>query len=235
MQSTTLSTLLRVLLLLAGPAVTPSNAFLDCSFQETVQLQNDLFLDQIANYEEGTFTMQLTYTGGESWVGIGINTDGKNKMTPANAVIGRAFDDGTTSALEYSMTSDNEDASGVQPLSTQTLTAARFLQAEGVSQLLFTKPLSDAITEDSMWIYGVGLEDNQWQGKHKIDGSFRFSFTSCVEIRDTPSPTVATASPTGTPTKTPTKSPSPTQEIPPTISPLPTLSPEPSALPTTSP
>jgi hypothetical protein len=155
----------------------------DCTLSAPLQLDKDgdLTLQQIANFDEGTFTMKLTYTGGQAWIGIGINKEGRNKMTPSHSVIGRA--DGSPSVRQYSMTS--KDSFGVNPFSSQTLRDASFEQTSSTSTLTFTKLLDDedhVVTEDSMWIFAVGLPSNRWGGHHQISGSFRFPLTSCGSV-----------------------------------------------------
>lgn len=90
----------------------------ECQLSAPMALSNDedLFLEQVQNAETGTYTMRLIYTGGQSWIGIGVNSEGKSKMTPSMAVIGRADDPATggASVLHYNMDSDAEDASGVK-------------------------------------------------------------------------------------------------------------------------
>ena len=156
-------------------------------------------LQQVVNVEEGTFTMKLNYTGGNAYVGIGVNTDGGEKMTPANAVIGRAYDDaeGTTTVMRYDLMSDEKDGSGVVPLDTQyqdMLKDATFEQPDLTTSILtFTQPIDDGnlvVTPDSKWLFAVGLPDNMWEGKHKIHGAFSLGLTpNCVAIPD-PEPEV---------------------------------------------
>ena len=45
-------------------------------------------LEQVTNQVAGTFTMHLTYSGSQSWIGIGINQQGTSNMTPTTAIIG---------------------------------------------------------------------------------------------------------------------------------------------------
>jgi hypothetical protein len=60
----------------------------------------------------------------------------------------------------------------------QTLINATFEQDGETSVLTFTQKLVDTgmdhrpITDESSWIFGVGLPENQWEGSHKIHGSF---------------------------------------------------------------
>jgi hypothetical protein len=150
-----------------------------------IDLGSGVALQHSANSDAGTFTMTLTYTGGRSWIGIGINERGRNKMTPSNAVIGRAeSDDGstTTSVLKYSLSSDSKDGSGVNPMVSQTLQNASFVQTDTTSTLTFTQLLNEpeqVVSDTSAWIFAVGLADNRWAGQHKIRGSFQFSLAAC--------------------------------------------------------
>ena len=97
-----------------------ANAATECVLSNPITIKDGLTLQQVQNSADGTYSMRLTYTGGQSWIGIGINEEGKSKMSPANAVIGRVEDDGSTSVLHYRMTSDDKDASGVQPYDLNT-------------------------------------------------------------------------------------------------------------------
>jgi hypothetical protein len=177
-----------------------------CTLSDPLTIDDDglVTLEQVANYDEGTYTMRITYTGGRSWIGIGINTDGDSGMTPATAVIGRALegvDDGATSVLKYQLVSDSEGGSGVIVRNEmfQTLSDVSFEQTEDESVLQFTQYLEESdqvVSDDSVWIFAVGLDDNQWEGKHAIYGSFNLRLTDdCV------------AGPTGAPVASPTASP----------------------------
>jgi hypothetical protein len=176
-----------------------SNAAAECVLSDPIAIADEgLFLQHVKNVQEGTYTMKLTYTGGQAWIGIGINTDSNSKMTPANAVIGRA-DLGDTSqrVLYYNMFSDAEDASGVVAYSTSTLKDASFVQDSAGSVLTFTQDLSEmGATDESSWIFAVGLADNQWVGKHKVHGSFQLSLAdNCVTTTVTDSPSVIPTNP----------------------------------------
>jgi hypothetical protein len=59
----------------------------------------------------------------------------------------------------------------------QTLTDATFEQDGETSILTFTQKLDDSgmigpITDESSWIFAIGLPDNQWEGNHKVHGHF---------------------------------------------------------------
>ena len=210
-----------------------ANAATECVLSNPITIKDGLTLQQVQNSADGTYSMRLTYTGGQSWIGIGINEEGKSKMSPANAVIGRVEDDGSTSVLHYRMTSDDKDASGVQPYDSNTLKNASFEQTEGTSILTFTQDLSEmGVSNESVWIFAVGLADNEWVGKHKIHGSFQFTLSeNCVTVPDpTPAPTnmPVTPDPTPNPTRAPV-TPNPTQR-PVTAAPTP----NPTKTPTTS-
>jgi hypothetical protein len=60
-----------------------------CTFSSPLVLDDGVTLEQVRNSAAGTFTMRITYTGGNAWIGIGINSEGSDKMVPASAVIGR--------------------------------------------------------------------------------------------------------------------------------------------------
>ena len=154
-----------------------------CSLSDPIEIDTNLFLEQ-RRYDDETFTMRLTYTGGRSWIGIGMIEGGIGK--PAAAVIGRA--DNKTSVEKYGINTRGEDGSGVVPMASfsQTLMDATFEQTESTSTLTFTKYLSEPydvpeqiVTYRTVWIYAVGLPDNAWGGVHKIHGSVLFDFSTC--------------------------------------------------------
>jgi Eukaryotic cytochrome b561 len=180
-----------------------------CSYPEPVLLDGwgdgDFYMEQYANYDLGTITMRLTYDGGnDSWVAIGINTDGGHSMENTIAVIG----DVQRGVKFYWMTSEARDASGVLPQADihGQLQNTSFRQENGQSILEFTMNLAIAdedeagtvyheISEDSAWIWGAGLPGNQWQGIHRTLGYFSglVPHDGCVlieeEIPSTPAPT----------------------------------------------
>lgn len=152
-------------------------------------------MQQVKNTADGTFTMKWTFSGANSWIGVGINRRGWAEMTPADAVIGRIENDGEASVKLYSMTSDAENASGVQAYSSSTIKNAVFEQPdETTSVLTFTMDLAELdVSDSSTWIFAVGLRNNRWAGEHLISGSFEMALTdTCVEVADpTLSPTQA--------------------------------------------
>jgi hypothetical protein len=71
--------------------------------------------EQFINEDEGTYTMKLTYYGGQAYIGIGVNNQqGLARMTPAIAAIGRA-DESRPRVEKYSLTAN----SGVQLAASQ--------------------------------------------------------------------------------------------------------------------
>ena len=184
-----------VLLLLGGNA----QAQEECTLSQPAVLYNEgsksLTLEQVANDAEGTFTMRLTYVGGNAWVGVGVNKEGTIGMIPGTAIIGRAhedefdintMDDVPTSVKRYDLKNDKKDASGIiafdDDLQDMVLRDATFEQPdENTSILTFTHLINDGmieITNESMWIFAVGLPDNKWEGKHNIRGHFRMPLLS---------------------------------------------------------
>jgi hypothetical protein len=162
------------------------------SLSDAIVLDDDglVSLQQVKNTDEGTFTMRLTYTGGLSWVGIGINLDGRVKMTPTQAIIGRM--ETSSSVAKYRLASDDPDASGVLRLDDDLQTSlynASFTQdpATDESILEFTTDLSGdmEVTDDSLWVFAVGLPDNTWVGQHRIVGGFRLPLTdNCLDEQE---------------------------------------------------
>jgi hypothetical protein len=176
-----------------------------CPLADPITLDSDglVTLEQVANKAEGTFTMRLTYSGGQSWVGIGINREGSSNMEPTAAVIGRILD-GAPDVSKYDLISSSKDGSGVIPMDLQNLKDVKFEQTDTTSVLTFTQQLSDetvTVTDDSVWIYAVGLPDNQWAGKHLIHGAFylRGMDELCTEVAT--GPTSAPAPTDGTDTQ----------------------------------
>lgn len=156
-----------------------------CEWSEPLEIyKGKVTLEHYKNTEAGTYTMRLTYTQGNAWVAIGVNHHGSFRMAPSSAVVGRieyAEDDITpigSSVLKYDVTSTSKDGSGVVPMADelQTLMDATFEQNDETSVLTFTQKLIDvgqpAITDESSWIFAVGLPDNQWDGTHKVHSSF---------------------------------------------------------------
>jgi hypothetical protein len=150
-------------------------------------------LQQSKNTADGTFTMRITYGGSPSWIGVGINLDGRANMTPTQAVIGRVQEDSSeTSVWKYRLASDDEDASGVLRLSDDLqvdLTKTSFTQDFEAQEtvLEFTHPLADVagsiiVTDESFWVFAVGNPDNAWTGRHEIHGGFQLPLTdSCLQ------------------------------------------------------
>lgn len=157
-----------------------------CSLSDPIEIDTNLFLEQ-RRYDDETFTMRLTYTGGRSWIGIGMIEGGIGK--PAAAVIGRVDNVTSVESVEkYGINTRGEDGSGIVPMASfsQTLMDATFEQTESTSTLTFTKYLSEPydvpeqiVTYKTVWIYAVGLPDNAWGGVHKIHGSILFDFSTC--------------------------------------------------------
>jgi hypothetical protein len=88
-----------------------------------------------------------------------------------------------SSALKYNLLSDAIDGGGVVPMDDklQTLMDAAFEQIDDgkikTSVLTFKQKLDDvgpaaAISDETRWLFAIGLPDNQWEGKHNVQGSF---------------------------------------------------------------
>ena len=151
-----------------------------CELAPPIQIDSNLFLEQIRHEE--TFTMRLTYTGGKSWIGIGLKEEGKVSDKPPAAVIGRVGPDGKSRVDKYMFSSPSD----VLFMAQQNLMDATFEQTGTTSVLTFTKYLSEPydvpeqiVTYRTVWMYAVGLPDNAWGGVHKIHGSILFDFSTC--------------------------------------------------------
>eukprot|EP00544_Gedaniella_sp_CCMP2646_P009027 CAMPEP_0202496284 /NCGR_PEP_ID=MMETSP1361-20130828/19342_1 /ASSEMBLY_ACC=CAM_ASM_000849 /TAXON_ID=210615 /ORGANISM="Staurosira complex sp., Strain CCMP2646" /LENGTH=510 /DNA_ID=CAMNT_0049127563 /DNA_START=24 /DNA_END=1556 /DNA_ORIENTATION=- len=194
---------MKLLFLLSLSCWYSSSAEWVCPLADPITLDSDglVTLEQVANKAEGTFTMRLTYSGGQSWVGIGINREGSSDMEPTAAVIGRILD-GAPDVSKYDLISSSKDGSGVIPMGLQNLKDVKFEQTDTTSVLTFTQQLSDetvTVTDDSVWIYAVGLPDNQWAGKHLIHGAFylRGMDELCTEVATGPTSAPAPTDGTG--------------------------------------
>ena len=162
-----------------------------CELAPPIQIDSNLFLEQIRHEE--TFTMRLTYTGGKSWIGIGLKEEGKVSDKPPAAVIGRVGPDGKSRVDKYMFSSPSD----VLFMAQQNLMDATFEQTGTTSVLTFTKYLNEefdvpaqVVTDDSVWTYAVGLPDNSWTGLHQIYGTFEIDLTSCTDnpwVIDNPS------------------------------------------------
>jgi len=153
-----------------------------CRFSDELGIDKggNTFLQHYVNRDEGTITMRIRYTGGQSWIGIGINRNGKGKMTPGYAIIG----DASRGVKRYNLASDDKSGSGVIPIDDVHghLKSSSFTQNGGESILEFTHDLAILnpddgstlleISDASVWIWAVGLPNNQWEGKHKVHGAF---------------------------------------------------------------
>jgi hypothetical protein len=150
----------------------------DCTFSNEISMNgNVVFLENYINDEDGTFTMRIRYTGGQSWIGIGINTQDRGKMSPAYAVIG----DINRGVKRYDLENDSKDASGVIALEdtnghlksgsfAQTIDGSNESILEFTHDLVIRNPnnpdiIEHEINESSVWIYAIGLPNNQWIGK----------------------------------------------------------------------
>jgi hypothetical protein len=108
-----------------------------------------------------------------------------------------------SSVLKYDLLTDDEDGSGVVAMADelQTLMDATFEQnyssdeegeeagEAGTSILTFTQKLDDvglgidAITDETSWIYAIGLPDNEWEGRHTVHGSFYLRLEdNCIQV-----------------------------------------------------
>jgi hypothetical protein len=97
----------------------------ECTFSDPITLDSDgqVTMQYFMNVREDTFSMRITYVGGHSWVGLGINTDQTEEMSPSFAVIGHVEQDKELEldenesyvgpAYRYYMNSAAEDGSGV--------------------------------------------------------------------------------------------------------------------------
>eukprot|EP00934_Nitzschia_sp_Nitz4_P005301 Nitzschia sp. Nitz4//scaffold265_size26576//15572//18151//NITZ4_008250-RA/size26576-processed-gene-0.16-mRNA-1//-1//CDS//3329544846//5291//frame0 len=145
----------------------------DCAFSTPIDLEEDLQMEHFV--VDGTLTMRLTYTGGQSWIGIGTNDNGEPRMTPSSVVIGRG-DEGTVG--EYRLTS----YFGASAVSTDAFIGGSIEQTDDTTVVTFVQWLNGTdgrtITNESQWIYAVGREDNSWSG-HSIQGSFQVSLVNC--------------------------------------------------------
>lgn len=178
------------LLLLPWSSVLVAGQNDGCVFSDPLSIhQSDqVFLEQYVNPVDGTYTMRIRYTGGSSWIGMGVNYNGESQMIPAYAVIGQVKSGGVSSVERYWI--DSKSESGLNPLEDVNghLKSSSFEQLNGESILTFTHDLI-ILDEDngsgsveyehnakSRWIWAVGSPDNQW-GSHQLRGSFEFALS----------------------------------------------------------
>jgi Eukaryotic cytochrome b561 len=159
-----------------------------CTFSEPIVLDSEgnVELQQYVNFDEGTFTMKVTYYGGRSFIGIGVNQEGLPSMTPSVAVIGRN-DDEIPQVSKYIMSS-MYTALPAEEEEQQGIVQSTFEQTDTMSTLVFTQLLSEpnqvAITDETQWLYAIGFDENSWGG-HSIRGSFQLSLSpTCTLISD---------------------------------------------------
>jgi hypothetical protein len=173
----------------------------DCTWSDEFSLHNSgtVFVQEYVNRDEGTVSMRIRYTGGESWIGVGINYMDDTYMAPAYAVIGR-IDNGGSSVRRYWIDSAGED--GITPIGDPNmhLKRASFLQQDGETILEFTHDLTiiedgavmKEITADSKWIWAVGPDGNDWGGRHELQGAFTGELSeNCKRKEPTDAPTSA--------------------------------------------
>jgi hypothetical protein len=188
------------LLLLPWSSVLVASQDNSCIFSDPISIhQSDqVYLEEYVNPDEGTFTIRIRYTGGNSWIGMGVNYNGESQMAPAYAVIGQIENDGLASVQRYWI--DSQLASGLFPLEDVNghLTSSSFEQLNGESILTFTHDLI-ILDEDngsgnveyehnaeSTWIWAVGSPDNQW-GSHQFRGSFKLPLSeNCGAVPNEP-------------------------------------------------
>eukprot|EP00934_Nitzschia_sp_Nitz4_P005580 Nitzschia sp. Nitz4//scaffold265_size26576//19238//19849//NITZ4_008251-RA/size26576-processed-gene-0.13-mRNA-1//1//CDS//3329544849//5570//frame0 len=151
-----------------------------CYFSEPISLghEGDIELQQYVNEEDDSFTIKVTYSGGQSYVAVGLNDNGGGSMTPSTAFIGQMSSGVRTHRLT---------TTGIVVSDDEMLTDATFVQEDGVSTLLFTQSLSYLdrnLTEPTVWIYSVGYEGNLFTG-HSQYGNFMMELTpNCTSDGD---------------------------------------------------
>lgn len=168
----------------------------DCSLSERVSLHNSdtVFMQEYVNTDRGTFKMRIRYTAGESWIGVGVNTNNEGTMAPAYAVIGMIDETGSPSVQRYWI--DEAGQEGIIPLDDPNghLKMEYFHQENGETFFEFEHDLvimeNGAVTyeigSDSVWIYAVGPDNNDWGSRHRIGGSFTLALSdNCVARFDT--------------------------------------------------
>jgi len=158
----------------------------NCVLSPPVEVAPGLTVQNYVDNDEQLFRMRLTYEG-TSWIGLSFENDGRPGK-PTFAIIGRQDNEESSSVRKYYLNTANPDASGVlgMPQGSQTLENVSFVQEEGKSILTFTKALNEIfdipeqiVTDQTTWIYAVGLPNNQWAGRHTIAGNFNMALTPC--------------------------------------------------------
>jgi hypothetical protein len=157
-------------------------------------------LEHYVNRFENTITFRMTYEDGYAWLGLGINLDNNEAMVPSLAVIGD-WDRRIQRYMLTSKEKDGKGVVALSDIHGH-LKNGFFLQEDERSVLVFSQDLemyeedvvakpappgpgrdkvhNDAntteifheITVNSTWIWAVGRDDNRWDGRHKLYGSF---------------------------------------------------------------
>ncbi|KAL3909106.1 MAG: hypothetical protein SGILL_008221 [Bacillariaceae sp.] len=169
------------------------SAQLQCSYSEEIALnaENTVFLQQYVNQQEGTYSVRLRYTEGYSWIGVGINYYDEAYMVPAYSVIGREEDDASVTVARYWL--ERTFVTGILPIedpNEHLKAGARLIQENESTILEFTHDLVileegivyENVTSDSIWIWAVGPQDNEWGTRHTLQGSFSVELSeTCVD------------------------------------------------------
>jgi hypothetical protein len=173
-----------------------------CSLSNRVSLHKSetVWMQEYINTDRRTFKMRIRYTEGNSWVGVGVNYDKEERMAPSYAVIGTMKEDGTSHVQRYWIDKSGEE--GIVPIQDPNghLKNSSFIQENGETFFEFEHDLvimengfiTQEINSDSVWIYAIGPDNNDWGGRHKIHGSFVTTLSdNCVVRQVTDVPTAA--------------------------------------------
>ena len=188
-----------------------------CTFSEATSIHQsgEVLLQHYTNTAEGTYTIRMTYLDGHAWVGIGTNFIDEPWMAPAYAVIGKQ-QNGQGNVQRYWLDEEYEDGSGVMPykdINGHLKKSWSFVQTDDDESILeFTHDLvileeddqdgtgvtngnvEYQVTPQSTWVWAIGLPDNQWEGIHRIHGSFQLALSDSCKLQ-----TPATDPPTEAP------------------------------------
>lgn len=160
-----------------------------CTLSNSVALNQagTVELRQFLNEEENSFTMEITFTDGKSFVAVGVNENGQASMTPSRAIVGH-IDNGSPSVGLYRL-ANYAGIDFVQDESQQArIVDSSFVQTDTTSTLTFTyllgSPEGLEINDDTQWLWSVGYANNAGLIGHGARGSFKLPLTDGCSVDD---------------------------------------------------
>lgn len=170
---------LTVIVFIIASSVVSVQGACELSSPVLINPEQNLELRQYLNPDANSFTMELTYTGGQSFVAIGVNENGQARMSPSKVILGRA--DLENPSVDLYRTQSYAGPELIQDDSQQAqIVNSSFVQTEDTSVLTFTYTLGSRegleINDETQWVFAVGFSNNAFVG-HSSRGSFKLSLT----------------------------------------------------------